>query len=129
MSRHTQVELLKGCRWKTCNIVLDCICTSFILGTSLMSEYINGPRKQCISYVFGKHRKILTKLRRLPRVVTVKIILFSRFSYFLCTSVLPAHVYMCTTSMTGVRGGQKSVSSPLELELQTVVCCLVGAGN
>jgi hypothetical protein len=55
-----------------------------------MSEYINGPRKQCISYVFGKHRKILTKLRRLPRVVTVKIILFSRFSYFLCTSVLPA---------------------------------------
>lgn len=44
---------------------------------------------------------------------------------FLCMSVLPAHIYMCTTCLTGVLG-QKSVSDPLELEVQTVLSCPCG---
>lgn len=39
------------------------------------------------------------------------------------------HVYMCTTFVPGVHGVQKRATHTLELELQIVTSCHVGAGN
>ena len=35
----------------------------------------------------------------------------------MCMSVLPAYIYLCTTCMPGIHGGQKRASDPLDLEL------------
>lgn len=40
-----------------------------------------------------------------------------------------AGVHVCTTYMSDSLGGYKMVSEPLRLELQTVICCCVDAGN
>ena len=42
-------------------------------------------------------------------------------------NVLP--VSLCTTCMSDVCGGQKRVSDPVELALQMVMSCPVGAGK
>jgi hypothetical protein len=47
----------------------------------------------------------------------------------MCMGVFHLHVCMCTTCLSGTRGGQKRVLAPLEMELQTVVSCHVGAEN
>jgi hypothetical protein len=39
------------------------------------------------------------------------------------------HVYVCSTCMHGTQGGEKKALDPLELELQTVVRCHMGAGT
>lgn len=49
--------------------------------------------------------------------------------FIISGSVFCLHVCSCTTCTIGDRGHQKSASGPLELELQTVVNCPVGAGN
>lgn len=38
-------------------------------------------------------------------------------------------VYVCNVCVHGTRGGQKRALDPLELELQMVIICHVGAGN
>jgi hypothetical protein len=49
-----------------------------------------------------------------------------RFVYFIGISVVSTCVYM---DHMCAHGGQKQASDPLELELQVVVSCHVGAGN
>lgn len=46
---------------------------------------------------------------------------------FMCECL--AYVYMCTGCKPGDHGNQKKASDPLELELDVVVSCCVGAGN
>jgi hypothetical protein len=43
----------------------------------------------------------------------------------MCTFGL--HVYLCTICVSGAHGDQKKVLNPLELELQMVMSCHVGA--
>ena len=47
--------------------------------------------------------------------------------YFMCMRVLSANMY--TILMPGTYGGHKRLSTPLELELNVVANCPVGAGN
>lgn len=39
------------------------------------------------------------------------------------------HVRLCTMCVPGDQGDQKTVSDTMELKLQTIVKCNVGAGN
>lgn len=48
--------------------------------------------------------------------------------YLMCKSVC-LHVCMCTVFVPGAQGGQKKALDLLELELQTVVFCRIGARN
>lgn len=49
--------------------------------------------------------------------------------FFLCMWVFFLHVSLCTTRMPGDDGSQKRVVDPLDLEIQTVTSCHVGASS
>lgn len=51
-------------------------------------------------------------------------ILFNQYECFACV-----HACMCTPCMPDAQEGQKTVSDPLEVELQMVVSQRVGVGN
>lgn len=47
----------------------------------------------------------------------------------LCVGLFCLHVCLCTRIILGTTGGQKKVLDLLELEIQRVGSCHVGAGN
>lgn len=49
--------------------------------------------------------------------------------YFMCMSVLPVYMYVCTMSVSDAHGGQKKELDTLKLELWRVVSYHVGAEN
>lgn len=51
------------------------------------------------------------------------------FTYFMCVSVLPRHVYMYTTCVPGTGRGHKEASDGQKLEMQRVVSYHVSAGK
>lgn len=50
------------------------------------------------------------------------------FSIFMCLGFC-LHAFMCTMCTPSIHGRQKRSPNPLELVLQTIVSCYVGAGN
>jgi hypothetical protein len=56
-------------------------------------------------------------------------IYYSSSSYIELHSALECFACMCPTDVPGTRGGQKTTSDTLELELQLVLSHHLGAGN
>ena len=59
----------------------------------------------------------------------LNLILEKNCLYLMCLSALPECMYVCTPCACSAHGGQKKVLGVMELELQVVMSCSVGAGN
>lgn len=56
-------------------------------------------------------------------------VLFFIALFIFCIRVFGLHVCLYTAHVSGAHGGQKRIVNPLELELQMVVSCHMGAGS
>lgn len=73
-------------------------------------------------HVGGRGQSLELYLRCHPFCFFTNLFLFYLYEYI-------AYMYISEPTSYSARGGQKRASDPLELELQAVVICYVGAGN
>lgn len=110
----------------------DCHCyTSYLVAT--MPLKMGSGDSNSVPQAYPRLTvKLLNRLSRLPRSYTSDHVIGIQkrffFSYFICMCFL-SHVRLCTMCIPGICRAQKKVSSLLELDLQIVIHCRVGARN